>query len=71
MFLRALALELSDVGKSSVARMAAGLQLKNYLTAKDPDVKLQFQQRWLAIEASVRIEIKALVRYFLNRPLQG
>ena len=64
MFLRALAVELSDVSKSAVARMAAGLQLKNYLTAKDPDIKLQHQQRWVALDAAMRVEIKTLVRRY-------
>lgn len=41
-----------------MARMAAGLQLKNQLTSKDPAVKAQFQQRWLAIPAETRDYIK-------------
>ena len=34
---------LSDVNNSQVARKTAGLQLKNRLTSKDPQVKQQFQ----------------------------
>ncbi|XP_054282000.1 importin subunit beta-1-like isoform X2 [Macrosteles quadrilineatus] len=53
---------LSDVlhhgGNSPVARMAAGLQLKNTLTSKDQTVKLQYQQRWLAFPEDVRLYIK-------------
>ncbi|VVD01756.1 unnamed protein product [Leptidea sinapis] len=53
---------LSDVlvqgGNSQVARMAAGLQLKNHLTSKDPAMKLQYQQKWLALPEDVRIYIK-------------
>ena len=64
MFLSALAAELANVSKSAVARMAAGLQLKNYLTAKDPDIKLQYQQRWAALDVAMRVEIKTLVRRY-------
>lgn len=53
---------LSDVlvagGNSQVARMAAGLQLKNHLTSKDPALKLQYQQRWLALPEDIRQYIK-------------
>ena len=41
--------------------MAAGLQLKNYLTSKTPEVKLQYQLRWLSIDMAVRAEIKSIV----------
>lgn len=57
---------LSDVllqgGNSQVARMAAGLQLKNHLTSKDPTLKQQYQQRWLALAEDVRLYIKENVR---------
>lgn len=53
---------LSDVlvqgGNSQVARMAAGLQLKNHLTSKDPTLKQQYQQRWLALPEDIRMYIK-------------
>ena len=51
------------MNKSVVARTAAGLQLKNYLTSKDADVKLQFQQRWLSLPMESRTEIKTYVSY--------
>lgn len=38
--------------------MAAGLQIKNTLTSKDPAVKEQFQQRWLTFPEDVRRYIK-------------
>ncbi len=60
-FLLALAAVLADVSKSEVARMAAGLQLKNYLTSKDAEVKLRYQMQWLSMAESVRVHIKALV----------
>ena len=60
-FLAALAAELANVGRSAVARMAAGLQLKNYLTAKDPQLKANRQTQWLSMDVAVRMQIKALV----------
>lgn len=60
-FLSSLAAVLADVSKSQVARMAAGLQLKNCLTSKDQDVRQAYQQRWLTIELPVRQHIKGLV----------
>lgn len=53
---------LANPANSQVARVASGLQIKNSLTSKDPDLKAQYQQRWLAIDSNVRGEIKALVR---------
>jgi len=53
---------LSDIlyhgGNSPVARMAAGLQLKNTLTSKDSTVKTQYQQRWLAFPEETRAYVK-------------
>ncbi|XP_065834901.1 importin subunit beta-like [Oscarella lobularis] len=60
-FLNSLADALASVERSDVVRMAAGLQFKNYITAKDPALKLQYQQRWLSIDAEVRSQIKAKV----------
>lgn len=57
---------LSDVlvqgSNSQVARMAAGLQLKNHLTSKDATFKVQYQQRWLALPEDIRLYIKKNVR---------
>lgn len=60
-FLTALANELSNVSKSDVARMAAGLQLKNYLTSKSIEIKVQLQQTWLSMDPGVRLHIKTAV----------
>ncbi|XP_077300767.1 importin subunit beta Fs(2)Ket isoform X2 [Arctopsyche grandis] len=53
---------LSDVlvhgGNSQVARMAAGLQLKNHLTSKDLVRNNQYQQRWLSFPHDVKAYIK-------------
>lgn len=59
---------LANPGNTQVARVAAGLQVKNSLTSKDPDVKTQYQQRWLAIDANARCEIKNYVsKVYLRR----
>lgn len=39
-------------------RTAAGLQLKNALTSKDPDVRLECQKRWLQLPEDVRMHVK-------------
>lgn len=50
-------------GNSPVARMAAGLQLKNQLTSKDPNVKANYQARWLGFPEEIRTYIKQNVSY--------
>uniref|UniRef100_A0A3B4GQ92 Karyopherin subunit beta 1 n=1 Tax=Pundamilia nyererei TaxID=303518 RepID=A0A3B4GQ92_9CICH len=60
-FLVELSKVLANPGNTQVARVAAGLQVKNSLTSKDPDVKAQYQQRWLAIDINARREIKNYV----------
>lgn len=64
-FVQRLSAVLVTVGASPVARMAAGLQLKNQLTSKDPEMKFQYQQRWLTIPAETRDYIKKNVRYVI------
>ncbi|GFS20487.1 importin subunit beta-1, partial [Elysia marginata] len=49
---------LKHGGNSPVARMQAGLQLKNALYSKDNAIKLQHQQRWLHFPQPVRELIK-------------
>ena len=49
---------LAHVGHSAVARRQAGLQLKNRLTSNDEGVKLNYQERWLAIPDDMRTYIK-------------
>ncbi len=60
-FLVELSKVLANPGNTQVARVAAGLQVKNSLTSKDPDVKTRHQQRWLAIDISARRDIKNYV----------
>lgn len=62
-FLVELSKVLANPGNTQVARVAAGLQVKNSLTSKDPDVKTQHQQRWLAIDVNARREIKNYVSF--------
>ena len=61
--------QLSEVlkhgGNSPVARMQAGLQLKNALYSKDPLVRTQYQQRWLQFVEEIRNYIKKNVSLFL------
>ncbi|XP_074101694.1 importin subunit beta Fs(2)Ket isoform X1 [Cotesia typhae] len=57
-FVQRLSGVLGTPAASPVARMAAGLQLKNQLTSKDPTLKSQYQQRWLTIPAETREFIK-------------
>lgn len=61
-FLVALVSELADATKSQVARMAAGLQLKNQLTSKDAAVRLQYQQRWMTLDDKIKNHVKTMVR---------
>ncbi|KAK3747939.1 hypothetical protein RRG08_041776 [Elysia crispata] len=49
---------LKHGGNSPVARMQAGLQLKNALYSKDNVIKLQHQQRWLHFPQHIRDLIK-------------
>ncbi|XP_065202089.1 importin subunit beta-1 isoform X2 [Planococcus citri] len=57
-FIKALSDVLVNTSNSQVARMAAGLQIKNALTSKDSIVKEQCQQRWLSFPEDIRRYIK-------------
>lgn len=57
-FLKSLSDVLQHAGNSPVARMAAGLQLKNYLTSKDAAVRSQYQERWLSFPETIRSYVK-------------
>ncbi|XP_072298908.1 importin subunit beta-1 [Eucyclogobius newberryi] len=61
LFLVELSKVLANPGNTQVARVAAGLQIKNSVTSKDPELKATYQQRWLAIDANARKEIKKYV----------
>lgn len=49
---------LNHANNSPVARMAAGLQLKNALTSKDPEIRVKYQERWLQFPLDIRNYIK-------------
>ncbi|KAM3964877.1 importin subunit beta Fs(2)Ket [Aphomia sociella] len=57
-FIKMLSEVLVQGGNSQVARMAAGLQLKNHLTSKDLSTRQNYQQRWLALPEDIRLYIK-------------
>nr|CAH7741023.1 unnamed protein product [Callosobruchus chinensis] len=57
-FIKTLSDILRHGGNSPVARMAAGLQLKNQLTSKDPNIKQTYQHRWLSFPEDIRSYIK-------------
>lgn len=63
---------LHNGANSTVARMAAGLQLKNKLASNDQTTKQQYQQRWLALPEETRNYIKSNIVATLgtetNRP---
>lgn len=57
-YIRTLSEVLHHAGNSPVARVAAGLQLKNLLTAKDATLKSTYQARWLSIPQEIRLYVK-------------
>lgn len=57
-YVRTLSDVLHNVSNSPVARVAAGLQLKNLLTAKDAILKSTYQARWLSIPQEIRLYVK-------------
>ncbi|KAH8249183.1 hypothetical protein KR032_007051 [Drosophila birchii] len=57
-FLKALSEILVNTTNSAVARMAAGLQLKNHLTSKDEKISQQYEERWHQFPTEIRELIK-------------
>ncbi|KAH8279580.1 hypothetical protein KR018_003313 [Drosophila ironensis] len=57
-FLKALSEILVNTSNSTVARTAAGLQLKNHLTSKDAKISQQYQERWHQFPNETRELIK-------------
>lgn len=57
-FLKALSDIIVQQQCSDVARMAAGLQLKNHLTSKDSNTKQEYTERWLQFPPDTREYIK-------------
>ncbi|XP_065178796.1 importin subunit beta-1-like [Sycon ciliatum] len=52
---------LAEVTRLPAIRMAAGLRLKNLLTSKDAEVKVQHQQNWANFSDDVRTHVKQKV----------
>jgi len=57
-FLKTLSNVLLYSVNNPVARIAAGLQIKNHITSKDEAVKVQMKQRWLSFAEQDRLFIK-------------
>ncbi|KAK3000115.1 hypothetical protein RJ639_023796, partial [Escallonia herrerae] len=60
-FLLSLSFELSTDGKPTESRRLAGIVLKNSLDAKDATRKEHLVQQWVAIDITVKSQIKGLL----------
>ncbi|KAK4270497.1 hypothetical protein QN277_023527 [Acacia crassicarpa] len=67
-FLFSLAGELANDEKPAESRKLAGLVLKNALDAKEQHRKIEFVQRWLSLDPTVRAQIKGLLLRTLSSP---
>eukprot|EP00897_Mesotaenium_endlicherianum_P002367 jgi/Mesen1/2158/ME000152S01245 len=69
-FLVSLALEIANQDKPTDSRKLAGLVLKNSLDAKEQARKAEYIQRWIALEAPVKAQIKAALLSTLGSSVQ-
>ncbi|KAJ2617046.1 karyopherin Kap95 [Coemansia sp. RSA 1804] len=60
-YLLSLAQELANESGQDPVRSAAGLALKNTLTARDESRQIQYSQRWLQVDEAVREQVKQSV----------
>ncbi|KAK6730541.1 hypothetical protein RB195_007167 [Necator americanus] len=60
-FVKELSVILRSEECQPFARQAAGLQLKNVLYAKEEERRAQYLNRWLALPADIRTQVKVLV----------
>ncbi|KAK4771446.1 hypothetical protein SAY87_031978 [Trapa incisa] len=67
-FLLSLAGELANEEKPAESRKLAGLILKNALDAKEQNRKYELVQRWLALDGSVKVQIKTFLLKTLSSP---
>ncbi|OWM72177.1 hypothetical protein CDL15_Pgr018060 [Punica granatum] len=67
-FLFSLAGELANEEKPAESRKLAGLILKNALDAKEQHRKYELVQRWLALDVSVKAQIKSCLIKTLSSP---
>ncbi|KAF7070886.1 hypothetical protein CFC21_076326, partial [Triticum aestivum] len=68
-FLLSLSTELATNEKPEESRRLAGLILKNALDAKEQHRKNELFQRWLALDAGVKAQVKALLLQTLSSPV--
>jgi len=68
LFLQLLCAELSSEEKPAFSRRLAGLIMKNALSAKDEQRKLQLVQKWLNLDQSIKLQIKEGVLKTLASP---
>ena len=68
-FLLSLSSELANNEKPEESRRLAGLILKNALDAKEQHRKNELFQRWLALDAGVKAQVKALLLQTLSSPV--
>ncbi|KJE93966.1 hypothetical protein CAOG_04675 [Capsaspora owczarzaki ATCC 30864] len=67
-FIVILANLLADATKSEMLRYQAGMQLKNCLSSKDPEVLQELYDRWITYDESVRMQVKNQVSSTLSVP---
>lgn len=59
---------VSEISEANV-RVAAGLAVKNALTARDPTRLLEYTQRWRSLAPEVKLDVKAKSLQTLTTPL--
>lgn len=53
-----MSIVLAEAKNSSVARQAAGLQLKNRLSARDSSLKKEYRKRWFSLPFKTRTAVR-------------
>ncbi|KAJ3102941.1 karyopherin beta [Phlyctochytrium planicorne] len=65
-YVEALCYELANEGNVPAIRQAAGVAFKNSVSAKDPQLRDQYAQRWLQVDSGLRDKIKEMLFVTLN-----
>lgn len=60
-FLLSLSAELANDGKPNESRKLAGIVLKNSLDAKESSRKEHLVQQWMAVDVSIKLQIKSML----------
>lgn len=68
-YLAMLSRELANEQSQPAIRTAAGLALKNALTAKDVNRRQEYQAKWRAMDDMSRVQIKESVRQLVERAI--